>query len=80
MSDELQNLLQQQQQSGLQPPLIRTTDGGIYQQGPNGQFYQQAADGEMYKVPPSVQKLIQQEIQQSLQMGERGSNEPRELV
>jgi hypothetical protein len=34
----------------------------------------------MYKVPPSVQKLIQQEIQQTLQMGERRSTEPQELV
>ncbi len=47
ISAELQDILQSQQQSGLQQPLIKTTNGNIYQQSANGQFYEQAADGEM---------------------------------
>ncbi|KAI6242130.1 VWFA domain-containing protein [Aphelenchoides fujianensis] len=80
ISSELQDLLQQQQQSGLQQPLIKTTNGNIYQQGPNGQFFEQMSDGQMYRVPPAVQKLIQQEIQEALQLGERRSTEPQDFI
>jgi hypothetical protein len=33
ITPELQDILQKQQQSGLQKPLIKTVDGNIYQQG-----------------------------------------------
>lgn len=50
ISADLQDILQNQQQSGLQQPLIKTLDGKLYQQGANGQFYEQMESGQMYKV------------------------------
>jgi hypothetical protein len=48
--------------------------------GEGGQFYEQTPDGHMRKVAPNIQRLIQQEIQQALQLGERRTTEPQDLV